>query len=110
MSAELIASLALLLIAVYIVYRQIASGRAERALRETDQFAAEILDNTGEGIVVYDREFRYLLWNRFMEDMTGLPAEDVLGKPATEIFPHIREQGVDDLVRRAMEGQTVASP
>jgi PAS domain S-box-containing protein len=108
MSAELIASLALLLIAVYIVYRQIASGRAERALRETDQFAAEILDNAGEGIVVYDRDFRYRLWNRFMEDLTGIPAEDIIGKDASTLFPHLREQGVDELVRQAMEGQTVA--
>jgi diguanylate cyclase (GGDEF)-like protein/PAS domain S-box-containing protein len=109
MSTELIASLALLLIAVYIVYHQIASRRAERALRETDQFAAEILDNAGEGIVVYDRDFRYRLWNRFMEDLTGIPAEDIIGKDAFTLFPHLREQGVDELVRRAMEGQTNAA-
>ncbi len=109
-SAEILASVALLLIAVYIVYRQIASGRAESALRETNQFAAEIIENAGEGIVVYDREFRYLLWNRFMEDMTGIPAEDLIGKRAPDLFPHIREQHVDELIRQAMQGQTVASP
>ncbi len=52
MLAELLASLALLLIAVYIVYRQIAAGRSEHQLRETNQFAAEILENAGEGVVV----------------------------------------------------------
>ncbi len=108
-SAEILASVALLLIAVYIVYRQIASGRAERALRETNQFAAEIIENAGEGIVVYDRQFRYLLWNRFMEDMTGIPSEDLIGKRALDLFPHMREQHVDELLRQAIEGQTVAS-
>ena len=29
----------------------------------------------GEGIVVYDRDLRYIVWNRYMERMTGLPAE-----------------------------------
>jgi diguanylate cyclase (GGDEF)-like protein/PAS domain S-box-containing protein len=109
-SAEILALAALLLIAVYIVYRQIAAGRAERALRETNQFAAEIIENAAEGIVVYDREFRYLLWNRFMEDMTGVPAEEVIGKNAVELFPHMHEQHVDELLQSALEGQTVSSP
>ncbi|HVS33722.1 MAG TPA: EAL domain-containing protein [Thermoanaerobaculia bacterium] len=107
---EILGSVALLLVAVYIVVRQVASVRAERALRETNQFAAEIIENAGEGIVVYDRELRYLLWNRFMEDLTGLPADQVVGKKAPEIFPHIREQHVDELLYRAMEGETVSSP
>jgi len=109
-SAEILGSVALLLVAIYIIYRQITSGRAERALRETNQFAAEIIENAGEGIVVYDRKLQYLLWNRFMEDLTGVPAEDVIGKHAMDVFPHIREQQVDELLQRAMEGQTVSSP
>ena len=109
-SAEILGSVALLLVAIYIIYRQITSGRAERALRETNQFAAEIIENAGEGIVVYDRKLQYLLWNRFMEDLTGVPAEDVIGKHAMDVFPHIREQHVDELLQRAMEGQTVSSP
>ena len=109
-SLELLGSLALLLIAAWIVLRQVSSIRAERVLRETNQFATEIIDNAGEGIVVYDRALRYLLWNRFMEDLTGLPADQVVGKVATDIFPHVREQGVDALIGRALEGETVASP
>ncbi|HUP49792.1 MAG TPA: diguanylate cyclase, partial [Thermoanaerobaculia bacterium] len=109
-TAEILGSVALLLVAVYIVVRQIAAIRAERALRETNQFATEIIDNAGEGIVVYDRDLRYLLWNRFMEDLTGMPADQVVGRPALELFPHIREQRVDELLARAMSGETVASP
>jgi PAS domain-containing protein len=29
-------------------------------------------------IIVYDRELRYQMWNRFMEQLTGRRAEDVL--------------------------------
>ncbi|MGZ8869071.1 MAG: putative bifunctional diguanylate cyclase/phosphodiesterase [Thermoanaerobaculia bacterium] len=108
--AEVLGSVALLLVAVYIVARQFASIRAERALRETNQFATEIIDNAGEGIVVYDRDLRYLLWNHFMEEITGMPADQVVGKRAVDLFPHIREQRVDELLARAMRGETVASP
>ena len=110
LTAEILGSVALLLVAVYIIVRQVAAIRAERALRETNQFATEIIDNAGEGIVVYDRELRYLLWNRFMEDLTTMPADQVVGRKATELFPHIREQRVDELLARAMTGETVASP
>jgi diguanylate cyclase (GGDEF)-like protein/PAS domain S-box-containing protein len=73
-------------------------------------FLAQIIDNAGEGIVVYDRELRYLLWNRFMEEMTGMGAADVIGRCAVDLFPHIREQQVDDLLARALGGETVSSP
>lgn len=72
--------------------------------------ASEIIDNAGEGIVVYDRELRYVLWNRFMEEMTGVRAAEVLGRRAPDVFPHIREQNVDEMIVRAMRGETVSSP
>jgi diguanylate cyclase (GGDEF)-like protein/PAS domain S-box-containing protein len=109
-SGEVLASLALLVVAVYIVVRQFAAARAERDLRETNQFASEIIENAGEGIVVYDRDLRYIVWNHFMEELTGMTAEDVLGRQATELFPHLREQQVDELIARALRGETVSAP
>jgi diguanylate cyclase (GGDEF)-like protein/PAS domain S-box-containing protein len=109
-SGEVLASVALLVVAVYIVVRQIAAARAERDLRETNQFASEIIENAGEGIVVYDRDLRYIVWNHFMEELTGMTAEDVLGRKATELFPHLREQQVDELIARALGGETVSAP
>jgi two-component system cell cycle sensor histidine kinase/response regulator CckA len=109
-SSEVFAFVALLLVALYIIVRQVMSSRADIALRETHRFASEIVHNAGEGIVVYDRELRYAVWNRFMEEMTGMHAEDVIGRKATEIFPHLAEQGVDELLRRALTGETVSSP
>lgn len=108
--AELFVSVALLVVAVYIIVRQIAAIRAERALRESNQFAAEIIDNAGEGIIVYDRELRYVVWNRFMEDLTDMRGDEVIGHKALELFPHLREQRVDQLLQRALAGETVQSP
>jgi diguanylate cyclase (GGDEF)-like protein/PAS domain S-box-containing protein len=78
--------------------------------RDRGQFASAIIENAGEGIVVYDRDMRYLVWNRFMEELTGLPAESVLGHRAPDVFPHLSEQGVDELIRRALRGESVSSP
>ncbi len=67
------------------------------------RFAAEIIDNAGEGFVVYDRDLRVILWNLFMEEMTALPAEEVLGK-------RVAESDVEVLLDRALRGETVAAP
>lgn len=73
-------------------------------------FAADIIENAGEGIVVYDRELRYILWNRFMEELTGIPASAMLGRRALDVLPELREQGVDELLQRAAKGEAVVSP
>src|SRR5690349_10011853 len=95
---QIVIAVAILAIAAAIVYRQLAAANASRAHAETGRFAREIIDNAGEGIVVYDRELRYVLWNAFMVEMTGLAPADVLGRRATEVFPNLAEQRVDDML------------
>lgn len=85
-------------------------NRADEALKDANQFNIEIVSQAGEGIIVYDRDLRYVVWNRFMERMTGVAAEDVIGRNALDLFPHLHEQGVDRLLKRALNGETVNSP
>lgn len=101
---------AVILAALAIVVRQIVLVRAARRVASANRFAFDIIENAAEGIVVFDTELRYLLWNRFMEDLTGMTAQEVLGRNAIELFPHLREQHVEKLLQRAMVGETVASP
>jgi PAS domain S-box-containing protein len=79
--------------------------KAQKSLTESEQFNREIISNVREGFIAYDREFRYLVWNKFMEELTGYPAEEVLGRNALDIFPHIREWGIDELFKRALSGE-----
>ncbi len=72
------------------------------------ELATDLMSNAAEGIVVYDREFRCLVWNRFMEELTGLRAEEVLGKRAAEFFPILGEQPIDDILTRVLNGETVS--
>lgn len=97
-------------IAIAVVARQVLVVRAARKRSEANRFASDIIDNAGEGIVVYDRELRYVLWNRFMEELTGVSEREILGRAAAEIVPQITEQNVDELLRRALAGETVSSP
>jgi len=83
--------------------------RAEDELRTVNELNREVISGASEGIIVYDRELRIRLWNRFMEQVTGLPAAEVLGQKAPDLFPHLREQGVDRLLERALKGETVDS-
>lgn len=73
------------------------------------RFASRLLDSAGEGIVVYDRELRYRVWNRFMEARTGVAAASVIGRVAPELFPYLREEGVVDQLRRVLAGERVQS-
>ncbi len=103
--------------AVVVHYRDVTSSRQSeerlreyaRLLREAQQFNEEVISGAGEGIIVYNRALRYAVWNRFMEEMTGLKAERVLGQHPLELFPHLRTQGVYALLEQALSGQTVRS-
>jgi PAS domain S-box-containing protein len=62
------------------------------------------------GVAVCDREFRCVLWNRFMEAITGLAAAEVLGRHALDVYPHLREQGLEHVLHRVLAGETVSLP
>ena len=49
----------------------IGRNQTEEALRDANQFNVEIVSQAGEGIIVYDRNLRYVAWNQFMERITG---------------------------------------
>ncbi|MDD5543213.1 MAG: PAS domain S-box protein [Acidobacteriia bacterium] len=84
--------------------------RNEEQLRELSEFDNQIISSAQEGIVVYDRDLRYRVWNPYMEELSGLRAEEVIGRHPLEILPFLKEQGVYDLLQRALAGQTVVAP
>ena len=79
------------------------------AFEEAAKFSEQVIASASQGIVVFDRELRYLVFNPFMEQLSGVPVRDVLGKSALDVFPHLREQHVDELLYRALRGETVAT-
>ena len=73
---------------------------AEQALQQ----AADIVENIKLGIYIYrledmddDRTLRMVSANPATEDLTGIPAAEVIGKTIDENFPGLREKGIPAL-------------
>ncbi|MEM5384446.1 diguanylate cyclase [Paraburkholderia phymatum] len=48
-----------------------------------------VVERVGFGIFVLDRQMNVLMWNRFMHDHSGLPAQQVVGKSIFASFPEL---------------------
>ena len=79
--------------------------KTEEALREANEFGKQVFEGAEAGIVVYDREGRFLVWNPFMEQLSGYRAEEVLGRTTLEMLPFLREQGFEKMFQRALSGE-----
>jgi len=100
-----------LLLAVILYFvSHLYTRRLHRALEEAEQFNAHVITSAAEGIIVYDANLCYVSWNPFMEALTGLPAVDVVGKPAISVFPHLRAWCVEERLKQALHGEIVVSP
>lgn len=82
---------------------------AEKSLRESHAYIQQIIQSAQEGIVVYDTELRYRVWNPYMEWLTGLKEANVLGHQPLEFFPFLTKHGVDVVHLRALRGETLES-
>jgi diguanylate cyclase (GGDEF)-like protein/PAS domain S-box-containing protein len=54
--------------------------QAEQALLESERRWKDIVDFLPDATFVIDKDFKVIAWNRVMEDMTGIPKQDMLGK------------------------------
>ncbi len=50
-----------------------------------------LIDASVDGIFAFDREFRFIAWNRAMQRIAGRIRDEVLGKNVLEIFPFLHE-------------------
>ena len=81
---------------------------AEMRLRESAQFHRQMLDSAQEGIVVTDRESRFLLWNRAMEQLSGLSEAEVLGQRLRDMFPSFKDPRSFEAISRVLRGEIAA--
>jgi PAS domain S-box-containing protein len=82
--------------------------RAQQALRDSTGFNTQIINSAREGIVVYDKQFRVRVWNRYMEEMTGIAASEAIGQTVRQIEPTRPNADKWEQARaRALAGDTV---
>ncbi len=79
----------------------------EHALRESNQFNKQIIQSANEGIIVYDAKMKYLVWNPFMEKLSGIQAKEVIGKHPLEVFPFLKDIGLVENIQKALKGESI---
>jgi PAS domain S-box-containing protein len=65
-----------------------------------------IVDRVADGIVVFDRDWRYVYMNRAAEQHLGRPTEQFLGKTISELFPDYAGSELERQCLRAAAGTT----
>lgn len=65
----------------FVIYHDITEiKRAEAAIIESQRRLTDIIDFLPDATLVIDHKGRVIAWNRAIEEMTGIPAEEMLGK------------------------------
>ena len=86
-----------------------ALRQEEAALRREKEFSEKLINSSIDGILAFDRQCRYTLWNRGMECMSGIAASQLIGKCAFEVFPFLKEIGEDEYFRQVLDGHSVVA-
>jgi PAS domain S-box-containing protein len=82
---------------------------SQAKVRESEEFLRQVINGAGEGIIGYDRDLHISLWNRFMEDLTGYRADEMMGKDVFSLFSFLDEAGIHSRVTLALGGKTSES-
>ncbi|MBJ6749069.1 PocR ligand-binding domain-containing protein [Geomonas anaerohicana] len=88
---------------------QLRSLEVQECLRESEERVQQIIASAQEGIIVYDCGLRFQVWNRYMEEMSGYRAEQVIGKRPGDAFPMLERAGVVERLKQVLAGQGVSS-
>ncbi|PLX86876.1 MAG: hypothetical protein C0618_08240 [Desulfuromonas sp.] len=73
-----------------------------RANEELHQVNDRILQSVSLGIYTVDDQLRITSWNKRMGRMSGLGAQQALGRSVLELFPVLEEEGIADRLRRVL--------
>ncbi|HEY40659.1 MAG TPA: PAS domain S-box protein [Dehalococcoidia bacterium] len=61
--------------------------QAEEALQESEERYRELAESITDVFFAFDRDLKYTYWNKASEELTGVLAQDALGKHLYDIFP-----------------------
>jgi PAS domain S-box-containing protein len=68
-----------------------------------------VVAESPDGVVAFDRECRYTVWNEAMERLLGIRAADAIGRVAFNLLPFLVETGEDRCFREVLEGRSASS-
>jgi PAS domain S-box-containing protein len=80
----------------FLAIKQDVTVRKESERRIREQ--AELLDKANEAIVVVDLDHRITFWNHGAERLLGWTAAEMIGSPASRVFPLTEGDADDDVI------------
>lgn len=86
---------------------EVAQRRAaEEKLREQQEFSRQLIDNAHAIILVLDLDGRIVMFNKFLEELTGYTLDEVKGRAWLELMVPMRQESrVGALFQKAIGGQ-----
>jgi PAS domain S-box-containing protein len=79
--------------------------RAEEALRESEEHYRELTDSITDVFFAVDGDLKYTYWNKASEKLTGISAQDAIGKSLYELFPEVKGTKADKLYLEVLRTQ-----
>jgi PAS domain S-box-containing protein len=80
------------------------------SLNDSGQLTRALSANLREGVAVFDRDLRLVWWNPCLEKVTGLAAQEVLGKQVLDLFPSSQGREISRNLQRALAGESFSLP
>ncbi|RPH31932.1 PAS domain S-box protein, partial [bacterium] len=68
----------------------------------------DVLESVQEGVLVLDKDLRFIVWNSAMAELTGVTRDDVIGKNVSELSPSHPIEVMRKPLERALEGEQVS--
>lgn len=66
-----------------------------------------LINSSVDGILAFDRDCRFTVWNPGMERITGIRKEEANGKNASDIFLSLQDADEAQFLREVLQGKTV---
>lgn len=67
--------------------------QAEEAVKESERRLSDIIDFLPDATFAIDTEGHVIAWNKAIEEMTGIPASDIIGRAIMNIPSHFTDNG-----------------
>src|SRR5581483_2599334 len=80
--------------------------KIEEDIQREKDFSQSLINSSVDGLLAFDAECRYTLWNPAMERISGHSREECVGKCAFDVFPFLKQIGEDKYFYEALAGRT----
>ena len=87
--------------------RLLKEKAAREALSVSESRLRAVIDSARDAIFIKDRDRRYIVANRTMSELFGIPMEKILGATDRDLFPDEAADHIEKMDNRVLQGETI---